>query len=100
MPLDETALPPSRLDNPRLASLRKLLGEQAVRTGKLARVEHAYGKSYQDLIRIRSGHVPNPPDAVVYPAGQGQVASLLDWASDCDISIVPCGGGSSVTGGV
>ena len=98
--LDEISLRPPRLDDPVLSSLRKLLGEEAVRTDKLSRVEHAYGKSYRDLIRVRAGHVPNPPDVVVYPADQGHVASLLAWAADRDIAIVPFGGGSSVLGGV
>ena len=100
VPLDEISLRPSRLDDPVLASLRHLLGDDAVYTDKLSRVEHAYGKSYRDLVRIRAGYIPHPPDAVVYPADQGNVASLLAWAADRDIAIVPFGGGSSVTGGV
>jgi len=98
--LEDIALPPPRLDDPILSSLRKLLGEEAVRTDRLARIEHAYGKSYRDLVRIRAGYIPNPPDAVVYPADQGQVASLLAWAADRDVAIIPFGGGSSVLGGV
>ncbi len=98
--LEEIALRSPRLDDPVLASLRALLGEQGVRTDKLARVEHAYGKSYRDLIRIRAGHIPNPPDAVVYPADQRQICSLLAWAAERDIVVIPFGGGSSVIGGV
>ena len=98
--LEEISLRPSRLDDPMLSSLRKLLGEETVRADTLARVEHAYGKSYRDLIRIRAGHIPNPPDAVVYPADQGHVVSLLAWAADRDVAVVPFGGGSSVLGGV
>ena len=98
--LEEITLRPPRLDDPVLSSLRKLLGEKEVHTDKLVRVEHAYGKSYRDLIRIRVGYIPNPPDAVVYPADEAQVVSLLAWAADRDIAIVPFGGGSSVLGGV
>jgi alkyldihydroxyacetonephosphate synthase len=98
--LEEIGLRPPRLDDPMLSSLRRLLGEEAVRTGTQARAEHAYGKSYRDLIRMRAGHVPNPPDAVVYPADQGQVVSLLAWAADRDVAVIPFGGGSSVLGGV
>jgi len=98
--LEEISLRPPRLDDPMLSSLRKLLGEETVRTDTLSRVEHAYGKSYRDLIRIRAGHIPNPPDAVVYPADQGHVVSLLAWAADRDVAVVPFGGGSSVLGGV
>jgi len=98
--LEEISLRPPRLDAPMLSFLRSLLGEETVCTGKRVRVEHAYGKSYRDLVRIRAGHVPHPPDAVVYPAGEGQVVSLLKWAADRDVAIVPFGGGSSVLGGV
>jgi len=98
--LEEISLRPSRLDDPMLSSLRRLLGEEAVCTDKLSRVEHAYGKSYRDLIRIRAGYIPNPPDAVVYPSDQGQVISLLKWAADRDVAVIPFGGGSSVLGGV
>jgi len=98
--LEEISLQPPRLDDPAISSLRKLLGEEAVRTDRQTRVEHAYGKSYRDLIRVRAGHVPNPPDVVVYPADEGQVVSLLAWAADRDVAVVPFGGGSSVLGGV
>ncbi|RLC89541.1 MAG: FAD-binding oxidoreductase [Chloroflexi bacterium] len=98
--LEEISLRPPRLDAPMLSSLRRLLGEETVRTDKRARVEHAYGKSYRDLIRVRAGHIPNPPDAVVYPADEGQIVALLAWAADRGVAIIPFGGGSSVLGGV
>ena len=98
--IEAIALRPSRLDDPVLSSLHRLLGAGAVRLDAQARIEHAYGKSYRDLIRIRAGHVPDPPDAVVYPADQGQVVALLAWAADREIAVIPFGGGSSITGGV
>jgi alkyldihydroxyacetonephosphate synthase len=98
--LEEISLRPSRLDDPVLASLHKLVGEGAVRTDKLARVEHAYGKSYCDLVRLRAGYVPNPPDAVVYPVDQRQTCLLLAWAAERDVATIPFGGGSTVSGGV
>ena len=100
VPLEEIDLRPSRLDDPMLVSLRRLLGEEAVRTDKRARVEHSCGKAYRDLVRVRAGVVPNPPDAVVYPADEGQVAAALAWATERDIAVIPFGGGSSVLGGV
>ncbi len=98
--LEEISLRPPRLSSPAISSLRDLLGEEAVCTDKLSRVEHTYGKSYRDLIRIRAGHIPNPPDVVVYPVDQDQIASLLAWAADRDVAVIPFGGGSSVLGGV
>ena len=98
--LEEIDLRPTRLDDRRLTSLRKLLGNEAVFTDRRARIEHAYGKSYRDLVRVRAGYVPHPPDAVVYPADENQVAALLAWAADSDVAVIPFGGGSSVLGGV
>jgi alkyldihydroxyacetonephosphate synthase len=100
VPLEEIELPPTRLDGRMLIWLRKLLGDEAVFTDRRTRVEHAYGKSYRDLIRLRAGYIPHPPDAVVYPADEGEIAALLAWAADNDIVIIPFGGGSSVLGGV
>lgn len=100
VPLEEIRLRPSRLDDPVLASLRRLVGEDAVRLDPRARVEHACGKAYRDLVRVRAGVVPNPPDAVVYPADEGQVAALVAWAADREILLIPFGGGSTVLGAV
>ncbi len=100
VPLESISLRPSRLDDPVLASLRRLLGDDAVRLDARTRIEHACGKAYRDLVRVRAGVVPNPPDAVVYPANEGQVAALIAWAADRDIIVIPFGGGSTVLGAV
>lgn len=98
--LEQIALRPSRLSDADLAALRRWAGDDAVRTDLQARVEHAFGKSYRDLIRVRAGLIPNPPDAVVFPADDGQVAAILEWAASRSVGVVPFGGGSSVLGGV
>ncbi|HDQ72401.1 MAG TPA: FAD-binding oxidoreductase, partial [Chloroflexi bacterium] len=100
VPLEEISLRSPRLDDPMLSSLRRLLGEEAVKVDKRARVEHAYGKSYGDLIRLRAGCIPHPPDVVVYPANSGQIASVLVWAVDRDVVVIPFGGGTSILGGL
>lgn len=100
VPLEEIRLRPSRLDDPVLASLRRLMGEDAVRLDLRSRVEHAFGKAYRDLVRARAGQIPNPPDAVVYPADEGQVAALVAWAADREVLLIPFGGGSTVLGAV
>jgi alkyldihydroxyacetonephosphate synthase len=98
--LEEISLHPPRLDDPVLSSLHRMLGDGVVHVDQQSRVEHAYGKSYRDLVRIRAGYIPNPPDVVVYPVNQGQVVSVLKWAADRDIAVIPFGGGSTVLGGV
>ncbi|MBC7251414.1 MAG: FAD-binding oxidoreductase [Anaerolineae bacterium] len=100
IPLEDISLRPPRLNPRQFSALHKLLSENAVRTDQRARIEHAYGKAYRDLVRLRAGHVPYPPDVVVYPDDEAQIASLLAWAADNDVAVIPFGGGSSVLGGV
>ena len=98
--LDSIELPPPRLDAELLRGLRKRYGPTVVNTGHAARVEHAYGKSYKDLVRLRRGEVTHPPDAVVFPESEEQIVELIAWAAQHDVTLVPFGGGSSVTSGV
>jgi alkyldihydroxyacetonephosphate synthase len=49
---------------------------------------------------MRMRTVPNPPDLVVFPRSEDDVAAVLDWASSKNVAVVPFGGGSSVVGGV
>ena len=78
--VDGTRTPPValagvELADPQLgAELRARLaaavgGARHVRDDRLTRVTHAAGRSYPDLVRLRSGHGLVAPDAVVYPAG-------------------------------
>ena len=98
--LDAIALPDSQLSPDDLSNLRRIFGDDAVRTDRLSRVLHAYGKSYRDLIRIRRGEVTHPPDAVVYPTDEAQIAELFTCTAQKHWHVIPFGGGSSVTGGV
>jgi alkyldihydroxyacetonephosphate synthase len=58
----------------------------------------AYGKSLRDLVRVRTGDVGRPPDAVVYPADEAQVVAVLRAALDADAVVIPFGGGSNISG--
>jgi len=64
------------------------------------RAEHTLGKSFHDLVRGLRREYANPPDAVVYPADEDELAAVLDWASDGRVAAIPYGGGSSVAGGI
>lgn len=65
-----------------------------------ARVGHAAGRSYPDLVRLRSGTLDRAPDAVVRPRDAAEVAVILERAAAAGVAIVPWGGGTSVVGGV
>lgn len=87
-----------RLTSEQLTSLRQIVAE--TKTDPRSRILHAYGKSYRDLIRLRRGDIAHPPDAVVYPSTEDQVARVVHFCAANDIALIPFGGGTSVVGGV
>ncbi len=97
---DQVRLPDIGLPGPALEKLRAALGDEHVRVDNETRVSHAVGRSYPDLIRIRSGDATSGPDAVALPANAEQVAAVLAICAEHGVAVVPFGGGTSVVGGV
>ncbi len=64
------------------------------------RLIHAYGKSFPDSVRMFQRDVPHPPDVIVYPENEVDIAATFDWAARAGAAVIPFGGGSSVVGGV
>jgi alkyldihydroxyacetonephosphate synthase len=95
--LDQVGLPEPR---PLPDAIAGVVDDGAVLTGREHRVRRSAGKGYPDLIRSRSGALEHATDAVVLPAGAGQVAALLEVCAREDVAVVPFGGGTSVVGGV
>ena len=77
------------------SSLKKIFSDD-----KLERLNHAYGKSFPDSARSLLGDFSSPPDYVAFPETQNEITSILDWASENNVAVIPYGGGSSVCGGV
>ncbi|HWX97068.1 MAG TPA: FAD-binding oxidoreductase [Solirubrobacteraceae bacterium] len=98
--LERVRLEPPRLSAASVDSLRDAAGRDGVRDDHLTRVEHAVGRGYPDLVRVRAGEPQGAPDAVVYPAGHEQLRAVLDLCGELHIAVVPFGGGTSVVGGV
>lgn len=101
--VDESAvsMPPSGLAHDVLRSeLESVCGREHVVVSPAARLRHAAGRSYSDLLRLRSGRLETAPDAVVYPATDSEVAAVLRACAASDCAVVPFGGGTSVVGGV
>jgi len=99
------ALEDVRLGEPALPEdarkrLAAAVGEEQVRDDRRARVVHAAGKSYPDLVRQRAGLCEGAPDAVVSPGSTEDVRAVLDAAGEAGLAVVPFGGGTSVVGGV
>jgi alkyldihydroxyacetonephosphate synthase len=101
VPLETISLPPPGLSEDVLVLLAAAAGSaDALTTDSEARIRHAYGKSYRDLVRIRKGDISNPPAAVLFPGSHESVAGILAAARELGVPVVPFGGGTSVVGGV
>ncbi|MEW5721611.1 MAG: FAD-dependent oxidoreductase [Thermodesulfobacteriota bacterium] len=98
--LEEVKLRASELSPDLEAELIKAVGPEHVRRGLRTRLLHTLGRGYRDLIRLRLGRLPAPPDAVVYPDSHRQVRAVLEAAARHHAAVVPFGGGSSVVGGL
>jgi alkyldihydroxyacetonephosphate synthase len=90
---EELDLRPPRLSPP--ASLEAACSAEAYE-----RAGHAYGRSFRDLVRAFRRDYMHAPDLVAFPRDEGEVTSVLEWASDAGAAVIPFGGGSSVAGGV
>jgi alkyldihydroxyacetonephosphate synthase len=98
--LEDVRLPEPALPAAARERLAGLVGAEHVRDDRLARVSHAAGRGYHDLVRLRAGDAAGAPDAVVYPADAGEVAAVLGACAQDGVAVVPFGGGTSVVGGV
>jgi alkyldihydroxyacetonephosphate synthase len=66
----------------------------------LERAGHTYGKSFRDIVRGLRRDFSRPPDVVVAPRDESEIAAVLDSCTDIGAVAIPYGGGSSVVGGV
>lgn len=89
-----------KLDAKIIEQLTAIVGTENIATDDIARASHAYGKCYTDLLHLRNGNIPTPPDAVVYPRNTDDVVSIVKICNEHNIAITPFGGSSSVTRGV
>jgi D-lactate dehydrogenase (cytochrome) len=71
--------------------LRLVPDERRVSDGESALDQHAGDLSY---------HAPHRPDVVVYPTSVEEVASVLEYADEAGIPVVPFGAGTSLEGHV
>jgi alkyldihydroxyacetonephosphate synthase len=98
--LEQVSVPDARLPDAARERLAAAVGAEHVRDDRESRIAHAVGRSYPDLVRIRSGDASSAPDAVVLPASADQVAGVLAACAEHRVGVVPFGGGTSVVGGV
>lgn len=78
----------------------RLAPHPLVSTEPRDRVRHARGQSFPDLVALRSGAGLTFPDGVGRPTSGEEVRELLAHAARTGASVIPYGGGTSVTGHV
>jgi alkyldihydroxyacetonephosphate synthase len=100
VPPADVRVRPCELTDEARRDLASAVGETHVRTDREARLRHAGGKSYLDLLRRRRGDAEDAPDGVVLPADHGEVLAVLRACVRHRVAVVPFGGGTSVVGGV
>ena len=98
--LERVELPDRALPDGVARRLGEAVGDEHVRTDRVDRIFHAAGKSYPDLVRLRSGDASSAPDAVLFPGSAAEVAAVLAVCADEGVAVVTFGGGTSVVGGV
>ena len=91
---------PSSLSNEIINQLTSIVGQKNIKTDDLSRAAHSYGKSYPELLKLRMGSIPTPPDAVLFPKTEKEIQEILHLCNKHHIAITPFGGNSSVTRGV
>jgi alkyldihydroxyacetonephosphate synthase len=98
--IDTVTLPPTRLSGEAKQALEAAVTKAGISITDASRAQHAAGKSFADLLRIRAGKLDRAPDVVVYPQSAAEVAQVLAVAREHALVVVPFGGGTSVVGGV
>jgi alkyldihydroxyacetonephosphate synthase len=71
-----------------------------ISTEPIERLLHARGQSLPDWVALRSGRIGAFPDGVAYPTDDEEVRSLLKFARESGVRVIPYGGGTSVVGHV
>jgi alkyldihydroxyacetonephosphate synthase len=93
--LESVSLPEAR---PVPESVGTAAGE--VLDGKEDRLRRAAGRSYPDLVRLRTGKLERAPDAILRPPDAAAVEATIRACADAGVAVVPYGGGTSVVGGL
>ena len=75
--LDSIEVPDSRVGDRLRSALVDAVGAEHLLDSAADRILRAGGKSYPDLVRARTGHLPYVPDAVALPSTHREVADVV-----------------------
>lgn len=76
----------------------RLRAHPLITTDARVRLQHAHGQSLPDWIGLRRGSLSRFPDGVAQPANTEGLQTLLQFAAQNGIIVIPYGGGTSVVG--
>ena len=62
------------------------------------RLRASFGQSMHDWLRLRFGVLGRVTDGVAFPTRSAEVRTLLDWARETGVQVLPSGGATSVAG--
>ena len=79
--LDSIEVPESRVGDRLRSALIDAVGAEHLLDSAADRILRAGGKSYPDLVRVRTGHLPYVPDAVALPSTHREVADVVEAAA-------------------
>lgn len=82
------------------ADLERALGGDRIETGAETLFEHAHDTWPLTLLRIHQGRLASRPACVVRPTETAEIATVLRYANEHRVPVVPYGGGSGVGGGI
>lgn len=93
-------LPTPKRNEPFLQQLQSLLKPDQISLDEDDRLGHAFGRSYCDLVLVRSGIVRHPPDCVLFPQSHEDVEKIMQAAVAHNVGLVAFGGGTNIVGAV
>jgi alkyldihydroxyacetonephosphate synthase len=96
--LGSIELPEACVDERFRGQLRNFLSPSQITDDAKERVVHSYGKGFRDLFRLRHGIASGAPDLIVYPESERDVCLTIRAAAECDVVLIPFGGGSNIAG--
>ncbi len=84
---------PIPLEEPLVLSLKRLLGEDAIRMEPELLLQYGGGQSYDGFVRRATATSEALPRAIVFPDSEQMLASLIVWAEERDMALLPWGSG-------
>src|SRR3990167_9581609 len=83
-----------------IAKIEEGIGKAGYSVKKEDRILHAFGKSYKDLIRIRTLRIDAAPDIIFYPKNEADLENIFSLCRIHNIAVVPFSGGTGVVSGL